>query len=179
MAKTAPRSRSEELRYLAGLSSRKPDDARAAWEAFVDEVEAVRVAADAWEATDLSSISEQLGTLNEALQALSQAGAQVDGLDALVDAANQVDVAQGGLGVDSDALSTFTEAYDELESALDTYDEYRETGSGYSREDREEAWGTVTEQMEALADAADQLGFDWTPTEPATEPAMEGPMGSE
>jgi hypothetical protein len=169
MAKAASRSRSEELRYLAGLTSRKPDLAREAWEAFADEVEAVRAAADAWETTDLSSLSEQLGTLNEALQALSQAGAEVSGLDALEEAASQVDSAIGTLGLDTDALSAFTEAYDELESALDTYDEYRESGSGYSREDREQAWDTVTEQMEALATAADQLGFDWTPAETATE----------
>jgi hypothetical protein len=169
MAKTAPRSRSEELRHIVGLSSREPDQARAAWEAFADEVEAVRAAADAWETADLSSLSEQLSTLNEALQALSQAGAEVSGLDALADAANQVDSAMGTLGLDTDALSAFTEAYDELEGALDTYDEYRESGSGYSREDREQAWGTVTEQMEALASAADQLGFDWTPAQATTE----------
>jgi tetratricopeptide (TPR) repeat protein len=162
--KAPDRTRAEELRHIAGLSSRKPDDARAAWEAFQEEVEAVRQAAEAWESADLSGLSGQLGTLFEALSSLSEAGLSIDGLDDLQEAYEYVQAAEGSLGLDSDSLDAFTEAYDELEQALDTYDEYRETGSGYNREDREQAWETVTEQMEALAEAADALGFDWTPT---------------
>jgi chromosome segregation ATPase len=167
-----PRTRAEELRHVAGKATRKYDDARAAWEAFSEEVDAVRNAGEAAETHDLASLAEQVGSLRDAIQELVDAGATVQGLDELTEATDAINSAAENLGLDTDALSTFTEAYDELESALDTYEEYRESGSGYSREDREGAWETVVQHMESLADAADALGFDFVPAEvPTDEPA--------
>jgi hypothetical protein len=159
-------TRSSQLRHVAGMAARKPALAREAWESFADQVDAVRTALQEYESVELSSVSEQLGTLREALQGLAEAGAQFDGLEALSEAADAVDSAASQLGIDSDALNAFIEAYDQLESSLDTYDEYREPGSGYGPEDRESQWDEVTGYMENLADAADQLGFDWAPANP-------------
>jgi hypothetical protein len=169
-----PRTRAEELRHVAGLATRKYDDARAAWEAFSGEVDSVRSAVEAAETNDLSSLAEQVGSLYDAIQELVDAGAVVDGLEDLKEASEVMAAATVTFGLDTDALQAFTEAYDELESALDSYDQYREPGQGYTREDREGAWDTVVSLMENLADAADQLGFDFVPaTEeaPSADPA--------
>lgn len=57
-------------------------------------------------------------------------------------------------------VQTMIEAYDELESALDTFegikDEERYEGKS---DDLEEAWEEVTTAMESLADAAEELGL--------------------
>jgi tetratricopeptide (TPR) repeat protein len=166
MPKVNTRTRSEQLRYVAGLATRKYDQAREAWEAFSGEVDTVRTAVEATETYDLSSLAEQVRSLQEAIQELSDAGAHIDNLDELTQAADQVESAMNNLGLDTDALGAFTDAYEELEQALDTYEEYREPGSGYDRDDKEGAWDEVTGKMEELADAADQLGFDMTFTTP-------------
>lgn len=165
MPKTVtPRTRAEELRHVAGLATRKYDDAYAAWEAFADEVEVVRHAAEAFDSTDLSEMNGLLGTLFDGLAALAEAGGQVDGLDTLQEAYEQLQAAEGSLGVNSDSLSGFAEAYDELESALDQYNDVRESDRYEGRrDDLESNWEEVTSKMEALADLADELGFDFTP----------------
>ena len=174
-SKAPERTRAEELRHVAGLATRKLDWAREAWEAFQEEVEPVRQAAEAWDSASLSETSGQLGTLFEALSGLSEAGLTIDGLDDLQEAYEYVQAAEGNLGLDSEALTGFAEAYDELESALDEYDSVKDTDRYEGKkDDLEQAWTDITEKMEALAEAADTLGFDWTPaTTPEVTPAPE------
>lgn len=163
MAKQA-RTRADELRHLASLATRKYDDARTAWEAFSEEIEVVRTAAEEMETADLSSISNQVSVLSDALQALAAAGANVDGMEAVMEAVDALTNAEVNLGVDGDALTAFAETYEELENTLDEFENTRDTDRYEGkRDDMETAWTEVTEKMEALADAADALGFDWTP----------------
>jgi hypothetical protein len=172
--KIITRTRSEELNYVAGLTRRQPERAREATEAFSEDVNVVRTALEAWGSVDLAEVTEQLGNLVEALDALAQQGIEVDGLETLKGAAEDLNMAAGELSLDEDVFMTFTEGYDELESALDEYDSLRESDRYEGKsDDMEQAWGSVTEKMNILAEAADTIGFDATPVENPAEPAQE------
>jgi hypothetical protein len=144
--------------------------AREAFDAFSEEVEAVRTAVEAWQGADLDSTNSQLSSLHEALQAASEGGFPVPGLDSLSEIVDLMGRLQDEMPLDSESMMAFVEAYEELESALDEYDGLRE-GDRYEgrRDDMDQAWDQVTEKMEGLAEAADVLGFDPEPSESPVE----------
>jgi hypothetical protein len=102
---------------------------------------------------ELDTTFDALNTAAEAMSALTEAEIGSPQMaDLLAQAAGMVDEANGL--VSKEDLESFTEAWSEAQTALETYSDTKDQDPfPGKREELEEAWGEATAALEALADA--------------------------
>jgi hypothetical protein len=155
MPKTkTPETMSDQLRAQAGRAS------GARYEEAIDLVAELEERKDAAETAvealeELDTIFDNLNTAAEAVSTLTDAQMGSPQMaDLLAQAAGMVDEANGL--VSKDDLQAFIEAWDEAQTALETYSDTKEQDPfPGKREELEEAWNEATAALETLADALD------------------------
>jgi len=163
MAKTKTTTRAAELRRIAELSTRRIEATRDALDAYSEDIETLRSANDAFNGADLESVASQISDLASELSGLVDLGLlPPEKIAELEKIAEQLKAfSSNSEGVGPDTIGPFIEHYEELESALNAFEDLKEQdryeGKG---DDMESSWEEVMEAMEGLADAADELGLD-------------------